>query len=98
MRHLLSAVVMLLLLAAGVWAVDAVAARGKGPVVAWVWLRDADSLKHVLAAGDARVLDLRAGGRLVQLYVSSPRAAGWPARGTWATLRFAPGLAWPGCG
>jgi hypothetical protein len=93
-RHLFALLVLIGVLAGSAAAVDAVAARGEGPVFAWVLLREPGALNELLAAGDVRVLDLRAGGRVAQLYGVS----GHLAEGDWATLRLPPGLMLPGCG
>lgn len=97
MRHGLALFAFAALLAAAAGLLDAIAARGPGPAVAWVVMRDPASLRMLLAEGDVRVLDLRAGGHLAQLYLPSGRDAVARPEGAW-TLRLAPGLAWPGCG
>lgn len=97
MRHVLAFFAFAALLAAAAGLLDSIAARGPGPVVAWVVMRDPAALRAVMAGGDLRVLDLRAGGHLAQLYLPSGRDAVAQPEGAW-TLRLAPGLAWPGCG
>lgn len=97
MRHLLALFAFMGLLGAAAVLLDAIASSEPGPAVAWVVMRDPATLRALMAAGDVRVLDLRAGGHLAQLYLPSARDAVARPEGAWA-LRLAPGLAWPGCG
>ena len=72
MRHLIALVAFLGVLLGAAATADAIAAQGEGPVVAWVLLRDPRVLNEVLAAGDVRLLDVRAGGRVAQLGLMLP--------------------------
>lgn len=94
----LGAACLLLALTAGV--LDALAARSPGAGVVWIVSRGAPgpALNALLAPGDARLLGVWAGGRLVQLHVDSLQAADARSAAAWITLRLpAARRVWPGC-
>lgn len=90
---------VLLLCTAGL--LDAMAARSTNAGVVLVITRGAsgDALNGLLRDGDARVVNVWARGRFVQLYVSSTQSAALPAHSIWASFRLPLRyFGWPGCG
>lgn len=99
MRHFTAALCLVAVLIASASLVSAITARIEGPGVVWILTRgEGEALNELLRGSDARVLDIRGGGRLVQLYVSSMAKANWPAGSVWATLRLSPVFSLAGCG
>lgn len=88
MRHALVLAAALALLAAA----NAMQGLAAAPGVAWVPVARPRQLHALLAQGDVRLLDLRAGGHLAQLHVGSPRA--WRGPALWLPA----GFALPACG
>jgi len=98
-RHFAAALGLVAALIASAALVSAITARVEGPGVVWILMRgDGEALKELLRGSDARVLDIRGGGRFVQLYVSSMAEASWPSGSVWATLRLLPVFGLAGCG
>lgn len=90
------------------FSLDALAARTDGAGVVWVVTRGAsgDALNRMLhtagaggKGGDARLVNAWAGGRVVQLQVSSMREMQVPAGAAWAAFRLPQMMfSLPGCG
>jgi hypothetical protein len=114
MRHLAAVLACLAVLAGFAFSLDALAARTQDAGVVWVVTRGAsgEALNRLLSAeaggtggeegervSDARLVNTWAGGRVVQLHVSSTRDVRLPADVALLTMRVSQlQFALPGCG
>jgi hypothetical protein len=99
LRHASASFTFGVVLAIAGCAVDAVAARSPGPGVVLAWTDSPGQLLASLPAGNTRIVDTWASGRIVQLHVESLRAFVVPHAGATLTLRLPPaGLTLAGCG
>lgn len=99
-RHLACVCAFLMLVFAGVLAIDRLARAGGKPGTVWVLARqDAGAALAALPAGsDVRVLGVWAGGRVLQLHAGSLAAPLPPGIGPWAVRASPSLLRLPACG